>query len=500
MKKVCTDSDRKVFWGLITLMSVATLSLGILASMYGKAPAVLARDLQNSSVHFVEFKRVEAHAAMTDSDDLKLLENHRSPLTAASMPKFEDDGLVLDEITLDDDPLEDNERRSRQRDVGKVDFTFPPLPGGTSEATVPLPDVSIQKMTKVDALEGMSLGPEDSEEPWIEHTVAKGEHIGDISRKYGILTATICKANSITDPNKLSEGQVLLIPRTEQNLADVLEEQQYREDAEEEARKTAKPISYHQYIVKNGDSLWTIASAYNLSLDSIFGTNVLKNADTLSPGMVIRIPNQDGLSIKVSQGQTVESIAKKYGVSAQAIRMANSLGAQAEALNGQELFVPGASQTLTAYRNSSNDGGDSKNAPTTVRTVNRSKGKMSWPLRGKINSPFGWRTHPLRRSRSFHTGLDIQGARGTTIHAAKAGQVIFVGWMNGYGRAAVVRHDASCTTLYAHAQKLLVRVGQNVTQGTPVALVGTSGRTTGPHLHFEVRIGNKPVNPIKYLQ
>ena len=78
--------------------------------------------------------------------------------------------------------------------------------------------------------------------------------------------------------------------------------------------------------------------------------------------------------------------------------------------------------------------------------------------------------------------------------------MIFAGWMNGYGRAVVIRHDGAYTTLYAHAQTLKVRKGENVTKGTVIATVGTSGRSTGPHLHFEVRVNNKPTNPMSFLR
>jgi murein DD-endopeptidase MepM/ murein hydrolase activator NlpD len=119
---------------------------------------------------------------------------------------------------------------------------------------------------------------------------------------------------------------------------------------------------------------------------------------------------------------------------------------------------------------------------------------------GKISSPFGWRRHPVTRRRDFHTGIDVRAPRGREIKAAKAGRVEYAGWMGGYGRVVVIRHNDGYSTLYAHCNSLSVRNGQSVSQGQTIASVGTSGRTTGPHLHFEIRQGKSPMNPLKLLR
>jgi Membrane proteins related to metalloendopeptidases len=106
----------------------------------------------------------------------------------------------------------------------------------------------------------------------------------------------------------------------------------------------------------------------------------------------------------------------------------------------------------------------------------------------------------VTRRRDFHTGIDIKAPRGRAINAAKAGRVEYSGWMGGYGRVVVVRHNDGYSTLYAHCSSLSVRNGQSVSQGQTIASVGTSGRTTGPHLHFEIRQGKSPMNPLKMLR
>ncbi|MBR0279411.1 MAG: M23 family metallopeptidase, partial [Synergistaceae bacterium] len=122
-----------------------------------------------------------------------------------------------------------------------------------------------------------------------------------------------------------------------------------------------------------------------------------------------------------------------------------------------------------------------------------------WPVMGRINSPFGWRTHPVTRRRDFHTGIDIKANRNDPIKAAGSGHVVYSGWMGGYGKVLVIEHSNGQSTLYAHCSALLAGKGASVSSGQLVARIGTTGRSTGPHLHFEVRNGSSPVNPIKYL-
>lgn len=127
-------------------------------------------------------------------------------------------------------------------------------------------------------------------------------------------------------------------------------------------------------------------------------------------------------------------------------------------------------------------------------------GKMAWPLPGftYISSPFGNRLHPVLGVYKMHTGVDIAGAgcNGKNIVAAADGKVISAGWISGYGNTVMIDHGGGIVTLYAHAQKLLVKAGDTVTKGTPVSLVGMTGYATGPHLHFEVRQNGKYVNPL----
>lgn len=126
-------------------------------------------------------------------------------------------------------------------------------------------------------------------------------------------------------------------------------------------------------------------------------------------------------------------------------------------------------------------------------------GQMTFPTGGRITSRFGSRVHPVLGYRRFHAGVDFGAAHGSRITAADSGKVIFSGWYGGYGNSVIIDHGGGLTTLYAHASRLSVREGQSVLKGQAIASVGSTGLSTGPHLHFEVRRNGSPVDPMGFL-
>jgi murein DD-endopeptidase MepM/ murein hydrolase activator NlpD len=121
------------------------------------------------------------------------------------------------------------------------------------------------------------------------------------------------------------------------------------------------------------------------------------------------------------------------------------------------------------------------------------------PVEGQRTSGFGMRIHPIDHEERLHSGMDIAAPTGTSIRAAAAGQVVFSGTQAGYGNVVLIQHEEGYATLYAHNTANLVSVGTPVSQGQPIATVGSTGRATGPHLHFEVRKDGKQLDPAQFF-
>lgn len=330
---------------------------------------------------------------------------------------------------------------------------------------------------------------------WKEYVVKAGETMSTIAVANGISVDNIVKANGLKNPNRLAEKQILLIPNNSDAVDATLEAVLMRKARIVAAQEKVSPVKVTAYVIAAGDSLWSVANSQNLEIDTLYGCNDLKNPDLLRPGVTLRIPDQDGVFYKVAKGDTLDKIAKSYGIPAERIRKGNAPEATETLIAGKEIFLPGARPE--ASDNSSGGRGSSRNSSAPAKSYTRS---YRWPVVGKINSPFGWRRHPVTRRRDFHTGVDIKSPRGRSIKASKAGRVEYSGWMGGYGRVVVIRHGDGYSTLYAHCNSVAVRKGQSISQGQTIATVGTSGRTTGPHLHFEIRKGKSPVNPLKLLR
>lgn len=234
------------------------------------------------------------------------------------------------------------------------------------------------------------------------------------------------------------------------------------------------------YRVQPGDNLWSIARRNGANLASLMSLNGLDENSILDIGEVIKIPSTNSTFHVVCAGETMWSIAAKYGLNVAAIESANRDKNPNCLKIGDRLTIPqrSSAQSLPA------------SGPSRGLSFS---GLFSWPLTGMITSNFGW------RKSGYHHGIDIASKQGTPIKAAANGVVTFAGWKNVYGNTVIIRHDDGKSTLYAHTQKILVKEKQRVKRGQVIARVGVSGRSTGPHLHFEIRIGEKCYNPLNYL-
>lgn len=205
----------------------------------------------------------------------------------------------------------------------------------------------------------------------------------------------------------------------------------------------------------------------------------------------------------VRTGENLYRIGLHYGVEPEVIARANGIRDVRALRVGQRLFVPrptGAtanesrSAGIPARPRTRSNGAGGQGTPQVRRAaLDPSSPRFGWPTRGRLSSGFG-----LRRGRP-HDGIDIASPHGSPIFAAEAGRVIQSGRMRGYGKVVVVKHAGRYRTVYAHASRLLVRRGEFVERGQKIAEVGSTGRSTGPHLHFEVRRNESPRNPLAYL-
>ena len=200
---------------------------------------------------------------------------------------------------------------------------------------------------------------------------------------------------------------------------------------------------------------------------------------------------QYGIHHTVQKGQTLYRIALAYEIDLEVLRRANHIRDPSKIKEGMQLWIPGASRVQTVPKASSpSRSAKKKKAPT----VKPRRGILIWPTKGTLTSSFG------KRNGRKHEGIDIAAPKGTPICSAADGEVVFSGWgPTGYGKMVIIKHQHHLTTVYAHNSKILVKKGVRVKQGQKISLMGSTGRSTGPHLHFEVRNNTEPKNPIKYL-
>ena len=232
----------------------------------------------------------------------------------------------------------------------------------------------------------------------------------------------------------------------------------------------------------------------------IVGALVLGFALAL-PGCAGRRPGGPGVIHHVERGENLYRIGLRYGVPAKEIARANGIRDVTGLRVGQRLYIPGARTRLRANAGEGQvprSRGGSTASPEARRKAkalarNQTSLQFAWPVRGRLSSRFG-----SRKGRP-HEGIDIAARRGTPIFAAESGRVIFSGRMRGYGKVVIVKHAGRYRTVYAHASRLVVRKGEFVERGQKVAEVGSTGRSTGPHLHFEIRRSETPQNPMSYL-
>lgn len=249
-----------------------------------------------------------------------------------------------------------------------------------------------------------------------------------------------------------------------------------------------------EYTVQLGDTVSSIANRFGLTVNTVLWANNLGNYSLIRPGNDLIIPPASGLLYSVKSGDTLSNIAKTYKIEASEISKQNNLEENASLKIKQQLLLPGATKLAAVVSRPvsrpviSSPGSTAKTAPASL-----SGGSMVWPADSRrITQYFSW----------AHNGLDIANKSGTAIYAAEAGtiDIAATGWNGGYGNTILINHGGGKKTRYGHLTTLYVKVGDKVERGENIGTMGSTGRSTGPHLHFEVIINGTRYNPLNYIK
>ncbi|MFW6271241.1 MAG: LysM peptidoglycan-binding domain-containing protein [Bacillota bacterium] len=319
------------------------------------------------------------------------------------------------------------------------------------------------------------------------YTVSSGETLSSIAESRNVSISKLKEFNNLNSDN-IKSGQDIKIPR-EKNTS--ITDTSNSGGAENENSEKI------YYTVRPGDSISTIAAKRNLTVEEVMDANDL-SSDIIKNGQELVLPivnTKDGssssstgssdassndqsetITYEVKQGDALNTIARIYGTDVDTIKRNNNISGD-RIFIGQKLVIKNA-----------------RSGPFRLE-----KNAFSWPVKGRISSDFGWRTHPIKKTRLFHNGLDIAVSTGTKIKAAASGEVTYSGWMNGFGYTVIIEHGRGVETLYGHNSRVLVRKGAQVNKGQDIALAGNTGLSTGSHLHFGVLKDEKPLDPKNYL-
>ncbi len=248
--------------------------------------------------------------------------------------------------------------------------------------------------------------------------------------------------------------------------------------AEPAAFSAPEPLYYASYRIEKGDTIGAIALRFGLAQDTILTFNGIKNSRLLQIGQYLKIPNQDGILYSSKGADTVDALAARYEIEPSAIKIANGLAdaASQSITAGTTLFLPQARLSRTDLQEINGD-------------------LFIWPVRGYVSSPYGYRTSPFTGVRQFHSGLDIAAPHGTPIRAGMAGRVTVTGYDVNSGNYVVISHHSGYRTMYGHMDVIRVSPGEYVKTGQRIGDVGSTGLSTGSHVHFSVFKNGHTVNP-----
>ena len=195
----------------------------------------------------------------------------------------------------------------------------------------------------------------------------------------------------------------------------------------------------------------------------------------------------------MEEGQTLWRVCKTYGVDQQLVAELNNIEDTKQIEKGTMIFIPGATKPLKVDPYITRDSPQGKKSGSSKSAIKTFRGKFVWPLNGQVTRKFGV------NNRIKHTGIDIAAPLGTPVLASAPGEIAFKGALKGYGNVVILKHSEDYMSVYAHLDTIVAEENAYVGQRDVIGAVGTSGRASGPHLHFEIRYNNEARNPLFYL-
>lgn len=342
---------------------------------------------------------------------------------------------------------------------------------------------SVHRTVLADLVQGEFVNYEEDEQLIIE-TFDSEAFISDIQQSYldniGRAKLKLGIKKDIDTEEEITDAQILSA-RKGKVVTD-----------EEPKVVVKKRVEVEVYTVQKGDTISTIAQNFGVSVSTILWENNLNAYSVIRPGDKLEILPFNGIKHTISSGENLSYIASKYDVEIDRITSANNITTNSMLKLGQVLMIPDGKKVYV------------KTATPKVRAYDAIKSivkapnakpvagnKMQWPTVGhRITQYYNWRHH----------GLDIANKTGTPLYAADAGTVEASGWGRGYGYQVLIDHGGGKKTRYAHASKLFVKKGSKVTKGQTIAAMGSTGWSTGPHIHFEVIINGTKYNPLNYIK
>ena len=301
-------------------------------------------------------------------------------------------------------------------------------------------------------------------------TVRAGDTLAGIASRYGLPVEALQEANELSG-FLVHPGDVLRVPLGEATGG-------VSEPAPE------PPPGFHRHVLAPGETLSEITTAYGIELDALVGANPdLSSLDRLPVGVELLVPPGPGLLVTWDPGLDLGTLLDEHGADPVAVLRANAIHAPSDLRPGMLLWLPGVEPTVALER---------------LARVREMEMRYVWPVHGRITSYFGRRNIGMGTS-SFHRGLDVAAPSGTLIRASRSGTVSFAAWSGSYGYLVRIRHAGGDETWYAHQSSMLVSVGQWVEQNEAIGRIGSTGLSTGPHLHFEIRRRGTALDPLGEL-